>query len=89
MNLEGSMSLALENSNSPCEYNGIKMLLYCNDEKSIVPSADMYKTYYKAITRSDVNGVIKKYFTMTQMSVCVLGEQVPPVRQIKKICEVF
>jgi predicted Zn-dependent peptidase len=47
MNLEGSMSLSLENSNTPCEYNGIKMLLYCNDEKSIVPSADIYKTYYK------------------------------------------
>jgi len=89
MNLEGSMSLSLENSNTPCEYNGIKMLLYCNDEKSIVPSVDIYKTYYKSITRADVNGIIKKYFKLSQMSVCILGEQVPPVRQIKKICEIF
>jgi hypothetical protein len=89
MNLEGSMSLSLENSNTPCEYNGIKMLLYCNDEKSIVPSAYIYKTYYKSITRADVNAVIKKYFKMSQMSVCILGESVPPVRQIKRICEIF
>jgi hypothetical protein len=89
LNLEGSMSLSMENSNTPCEYNGLKMLLYCNDEKSIVPSANVYKTYYKAITRAHVNDMIKKYFTLSQMSVCILGESVPPIRQIKKICEVF
>jgi predicted Zn-dependent peptidase len=89
MNLEGSMMISMENSNASCEYNGVKMLLYCNDEKSIVPSADVYKTYYKSITRSQLNEVIKKYFKMSQMSVCILGEDVPPVRQIKKVCEVF
>lgn len=89
MNLEGSMLISIENSNTPCEYNGVKMLLYCNDEKSIVPSSDIYKTYYKSITRSQINDVIKKYFKLSQMSVCILGENVPPVRQIKKVCEVF
>jgi predicted Zn-dependent peptidase len=89
MNLEGSKSISMENSNASCEYNGIKMLLYCNDEKSIVPSSDIYKTHYKSITRSQVNDVIKKYLKLSQMSLCILGESVPSVRQIKKICEVF
>ena len=89
MNLEGSMLLSMENSNTPCEYNGVKMLLYCNDEKSIVPSADIYKTYYKSITRSHIHDVVKKYFKLSQMSVCILGESVPSLREVKKGCEIF
>lgn len=89
INLEGSMLLSMENSNTPCEYNGLKMLLYCNDEKSIVSYSDIYKTYYKSITRSQINAVIKKYIQLSQMSICILGESIPSLRTVKKVCEIF
>ena len=86
-NLEGSMSLSMENSITACGYNGIRTLLYCTDE--IVPYEELYNTYYKSITRSQINDIIHKYFQLSQMSVCILGEHVPSLREVKKYCEVF
>jgi predicted Zn-dependent peptidase len=86
-NLEGSMSLSVENSNTACGYNGIMTLLYCTEKN--VPYEELYNTYYKSITRSQINDIIHQYFQLSQMSVCILGEDVPSLRELKKYCEVF
>jgi len=87
MNLEGTMMLSLENSNTSCEYNGVQTLLHCTDDT--VPYNNIYKTYYKSITRSQINDIVKKYFKLSQMSLCILGETVPSIRSLKTICEIF
>jgi predicted Zn-dependent peptidase len=86
-NIRGSMALALENNDSSCYHNGNRVILYNNDEKSIVPYCDIYDTYYHPITRRDVNNVIKKYIKKSNMCVCIVSNTTPPLYKVKSICE--
>jgi predicted Zn-dependent peptidase len=83
-NLRGSLALDEANATA-CFYNGSKMLLY--DDTSITPYREIFDTYYKHITQTQIHDIIKKYFTPANMTVCILGEHIPSMKKIKQICE--
>ena len=47
----------------------------------------VYNKVFKSITKNQVDKVINKYFTPENMSVCVVGEKIPNMQNIKKVCE--
>jgi predicted Zn-dependent peptidase len=87
-NLRGSFALEEESNENACFYNGSKVLLY-GENKSITPYSKRYDTHYKNITTRDIHNVVKRYLVKANMTVCILGERVPGIQSIKKICEII
>ena len=83
--IKGKYFINMENNSIQSNYNGEQLLL--SPEKNIVPYDKLYDTYYKNITKKEVNEVIKKYFKKENMNVCILGENLPSIKNIKYECE--
>jgi predicted Zn-dependent peptidase len=47
---------------------------------------DRYTNYYKNITQKDIHDVIRKYFTRQNMTLCLLGPNIPTIKVIRKTC---
>ena len=87
-NLRGSMALEEESNENACFYNGSKLILY-PDEKHMVSYKNRYDTYYKNITRNDIHDVIKRYLVKSNMTVCLLGKNIPTLKKLKQVCEII
>ena len=95
-NLHGSMALSEEINTNACFYNGSQLMLYNTlslDDKASTDSNrefssyhDRYDKYYKNITQKDIHDVIKKYFKRENMTVCLLGKNIPDIKVIRRIC---
>jgi predicted Zn-dependent peptidase len=83
--LKGEMEIELEDNENLALHNGEQVLVYPNEK--IVAYSKLYDTYYKNITKNDVDNVIKKYFKKTNMSVCIVSENLPSLNKIKEQCE--
>ena len=83
-NLKGSMTLDLQNVETSAFHNGLDMLM---ENDNMTPYIDLYDKCYSSITKTEVNQIIKKYFIKENMSVCLLGEHVPPMEKVKEECE--
>lgn len=79
------MKLKLEDNDVLAEHIGKEFLLY-GDKRKIISYSDIYDTYYKDITKEIVNAVIRKYFKPENMSVCIVGEQIPSQSTIENEC---
>lgn len=79
------MKLNLEDNDVLAEHNGKEFLLY-GDKRKIISYSDIYEKHYKDITKEQVNTVIRKYFKPENMSVCIVGEQMPTQSTIEKEC---
>lgn len=79
------MKLNLENNDVLAEHNGKEFLLY-GDKRKIISYSDIYEKHYKDITKEQVNIVIRKFFKPENMSVCIVGEQMPTQSTIEKEC---
>ena len=89
--LQGKITIKMENSDSQCEYNGLEHFIYSEDESTdhFVPFDQIYKKCYADITKAQINDVIRKYFKSESMVVCLLGENVPTIDNIKAQCKRF
>jgi predicted Zn-dependent peptidase len=85
--LQGSFSRYSENMSNICTYNAIKTAFLNVDDKSHVSYKDFYSTYYAKITRIQVNSIIKKYFKKSNGAVCILGDDVFPLKKVAHICK--
>jgi predicted Zn-dependent peptidase len=83
-NFKGSMELELQDIETYSFHNGLSFLM--NDE-NITSYSKLYDKYYSTITKSKVNEMIRKYLIKENMSVCILGENVPSLEQVKEECE--
>ena len=84
-NLKGTVVVNLDDD-AIAEYNGTQLLLYCKTK--LIPYSKIYDTFYNNITVSQINDIIRKYITKERMSVCLVGgEQMPPLKLIKRECE--
>jgi predicted Zn-dependent peptidase len=83
--LKGSMIIDLENNNNNALYNGEEFLL--NPDKKIIPLCDVFDTYYKNTTKTQLNTIIKTYFKKANMNVCFIGEHIPSLKEIQRECE--
>lgn len=84
-NLEGSLTMSSDNSDSICRYNGEQVVLY--NDANIVSHSDIYEKNYKTITRHQINTIIEKYLQPSNMSVCIIGSSVPSLHSVKQFCE--
>jgi predicted Zn-dependent peptidase len=88
--LRGKTTMKMENSDSQCEYNGLEYFIYGNCNKVDFVSYDqIYKKEYSAVTKKQVNDIIKKYFKSETMVVCLFGEHVPSIERVKSECNRF
>ena len=83
--LKGDMELDLEDNENLALHNGEKLLVYPNEK--IVPYSKIYDTFYKNITKKDIQNVIRKYLNKKNMSVCIVSENLPSLDKIKEQCE--
>ena len=83
-NLKGSMTLDLQNVETSAFHNGLDMLMENDTQISYI---DLYDKCYSSITKKQINEMIRKYFIKENMSVCLLGEHVPPIEKVKEECE--
>ena len=79
------MKLNLEDNDVLAEHIGKEFLLY-GVKRKIISYSDIYETYFKNITKENINTVIRKYFKPENMSVCIVGEQIPSQRVIENEC---
>tara|TARA_Y100000022_G_scaffold2414_1_gene1984 strand:+ start:2707 stop:4029 length:1323 start_codon:yes stop_codon:yes gene_type:complete len=84
--IEGDNIIDLQTTSNRCLYNG-ETVLYNPEITSIIPYKHVYDKTFKHITKAQVDQVIKKYFTPENMSVCIVGQKVPSIQQIKNVCE--
>ena len=83
-NLKGSMTLDLQSVETSAFHNGLDALMI-NDSQT--PYINLYEKIYSSITKTQVNDIVCKYFIKENMSVCLLGEHVPTIEQVKEECE--
>ena len=55
--------------------------------RKIIPYKDLYEKCILPITVDDMNRVIKQYFTVQNMCVCVLSEKLPSLESIENVCD--
>ena len=84
--LKGKLSLNLQNNSNLAEENGENILLGEKAE-NLVPLKNKYNTFYKQIYKSQVHKVIKKYFELSNMSICIVGEKNPSYKEVQKYCQ--
>ena len=83
--LKGSMKMALSNMDRIVTHNGTQMLLY--PEKPITPFIKLYDTFYKPVTKSLIDRVIRKYFIVDNMFICMIGDHLPNESKIRQLCK--
>ena len=83
--LRGHMLIDLENIDTQTNYNGLMCLLY-EDPKIIIPYGELFDTYYKTITRTQVLSVMRKYFRLNRLCLSVVGDKIPPLSLIQSEC---
>jgi hypothetical protein len=84
-NMKGNQVFGSEDNSNQAMSNGEKWLLY----QTLVPSSQIYDTYYKKIEKEDINEVIRKYFRKTNMNVILYGDQIPALQTIQTECEKY
>lgn len=85
--MEGKLHMSLESGNSISLYNGLHLSLY--NQTQIVPYHELYKTFYKNITISQINFMIRKYFKKTNMYLVMVGEKIPSKKTLLEECHKF
>ena len=83
--LKGDMELDLEDNENLALHNGEKLLVYPTEK--MIPYSKIYDTFYKNITKKDIENVIRKYLNKKNMSVCIVSENLPSLDKIKEQCE--
>jgi predicted Zn-dependent peptidase len=87
-NYQGKLLLQQENVNNQAEYNGLQSVLYADE--ALVHYADIYTTCYAKVSLTDMNQVIRRYFTASNMFVSIIGEKgkyYPSLEKIQNECE--
>jgi predicted Zn-dependent peptidase len=74
----------LQDINTKAEHNAFECIL--QEGRESIPYDSLFDVKYKNITIENVNRVIHKYFTASNMSVCLVGSHLPSLETVKKIC---
>lgn len=83
--IQGRMILRQDNQDTNAIYNGEQILFY--HKKQILPYDKIYETYYRDVTLSQMNDVIRRYIKRENMSVCILGEWTCSPKLLRKETE--
>lgn len=83
--VNGMMDIDVEDPDTSVEHNGSRLLVYPNEE--LIPYSKIFEKKIKVITKNDIDHVIGLYLKKENLSVCLTGEHVPNITEIKKECE--
>ena len=83
MYMAGITQMNMAKGTKQAEYNGLEWFLG-NDEQ-ITPYGDLYKTKYEDITKTEINRVIRNYFTLENTNIVMVGSRLPDKKHIEKL----
>ena len=83
--LKGSMTINMEKNEELATHNGLYNMLHPGEE--VISYTKLYDNFYKKYTVNEINDVIKNLFVKTKMCVCMAGDNLPSLKQIKNECE--
>ena len=93
-NFKVTSLLDLQDIVTQARYNGEEIMMGVGftdgnmvKPRKIIPYKDLYEKCILPITVDDMNRVIKQYFTVQNMCVCVLSEKLPSLESIEKVCD--
>lgn len=91
-NMKGKYLMNLEDIDNLTNYNGFEYLVSMNDDdfkEKFVDYNDIYDKYISKITKEQIQNIIDKYFIVNNMVVYILGEKIPSLKQVEKVCDSF
>jgi predicted Zn-dependent peptidase len=83
MYMDGIIKMNISKGTKQAEYNGMEWFL--GNNKKITPYTDLYKTKIEPVTKSEINRVIRKYFTPENMNIVLVGGHLPDKTQVERI----
>ena len=83
MYMDGIIKMNILKGTKQAEYNGMEWFLG-NTEK-ITPYTDLYKTKFEPVTKSEINRIIRKYFTPENMNIVLVGGHLPDKLQVERV----
>lgn len=83
--LKGSMTINMENNDELSAHNGLYHLLHPGEE--VISYTKLYDNFYKKYTIKEINDIVNNYFLKKNMCVCMVGDNLPSLKQIKNVCE--
>ena len=86
-NFKGALLADMQHSENIVTYNGEEYLYSNSTIENIVPYERIYEECIHPIHLEEMNRSIKKYFTINNMCVCILGEDLPSKKIVEGICK--
>ena len=83
MYMDGIIKMNISKGTKQAEYNGMEWFLG-NTEK-ITPYTDLYKTKIEPVTKSEINRIIRNYFTPENMNIVLVGGHLPDKPQVERV----
>ena len=84
--LRGNMKINTEDNNHIVTYNGKQAVMFPTEP--IIPYSELYDKKYKSIKKSDILDVIRTYFVVQGMTICMVGENLPKIDVVRKLCRI-
>ena len=85
--IQGHYMESLEDSFIQTEHNGLYKLIYGSEDWCTY--SEIYDKKIKNITREQIQRVIQEYLLKPHMVVCMVGENIPSIESVAKICETY
>jgi predicted Zn-dependent peptidase len=85
--VKGNHQILLENSDNICEYNGKKLLL--ENKTEFLSYDQIFDANYHSLGKSDIDRVIRTYMRPDNLSVSIIGTDLPSETLLKREIEKF
>jgi len=85
--VRGKINIKVDDGYAKCYHNGASALIYPSEP--ICPYSKMYDTFYRDITKADLDAVVRKYLRRDNMTVCMVGEHIPTLSVVKSVCDII
>ena len=85
--LRGRINIKTDDGYVACSHNGTSALVYPSEP--ICPYSKIYDTFYKDITKTDLDEVVRKYLRKDNMTLCMVGEHMPKLSVVKAVCDII
>jgi predicted Zn-dependent peptidase len=85
--LKGTMLSDLGDGGFIAEENGEEMIFKKNKENTIISYQELYNTILCKITKKQIDAAIKKYCCKSNLSICMVCENLPSRKSVEKECE--
>jgi predicted Zn-dependent peptidase len=85
--VKGKINIKMDDGHVKCYHNGASALIYPSEP--ICPYSKIYDTFYKDITKADLDEVVRKYLRKDRMTLCMVGENIPKLSIVKSVCDIL